>query len=126
METFEFPYHTLEVKYPDSSFKLSLGRGYEFVSRPRGPDQVAYTLHFKAMWFFEDPPGTLDTTTRPELNMAVLEAFYNEHKMYEKFIYPHPTLGDLVVRFAEPLAYKVMENGRGAVEPFSIRLMLQP
>lgn len=126
MDEFDFPLHTLEVKYPESSVKLQLGRGYEFASRPRGPDQVTFTLYFKAMFFFEDPPGTLDLDVNPTVNMAVLEAFYNDHKMYDKFIYPHPTLGDVTVRFGEPLTYKIAENGRGRVEPFTIRLVTQP
>ncbi len=126
METFTFAYHTPEVVYPDSGTKLSFGRGYEFASKPKGPDQVKYILHFDAMFFFENPPGTLSLVTRPTMNMAVLEAFYNTHKMYEKFIYPHPTNGNIVCRFDEPLKYKVATNGRGRVEPFSLTLLSQP
>ena len=126
METFNFPLHTLSVKYPDSSVKVQFGKGYEFASAPRGPDQVEYTLEFDAMFFFESSPGVLDKVTRPTVNMAVLEDFYQLVKLYTKFIYPHPTLGNLTVRFGEPLAYKVAKNGKGRVEPFSIKLVLQP
>lgn len=126
MDIFSFPYHTLEVKYPDSSIKVAFGGGYEFTSKPKAPDQVEYILNFAAMFFFETVPGYLDETKHVEANMAVLEKFYNDHKMYEKFIYPHPTHGNLVVRFAEPLNYKIAVNGKGRVEPFSIRLKLQP
>ena len=126
MDTFDFPYHTLGVKYPDSSVKLTFGKGYEFASKPKGPDQVTYTLDFEAMAFFEDPPGTLDLAEQPLVNMAVLEQFYNDHKLYEPFIYPHPTLGDLTVRFDEPLSYKILKGGRGLTEPFTITLITQP
>jgi hypothetical protein len=127
METFAFPYHLLEVKYPDSSATVSFGGGYDFTSKPRAPDQVEYTANFKAMWFFTDITGeALDLTIQQEVNMGVLEAFYNRHKMWNKFWYPHPTQGLLKVRFNEPLNYKIVENGKGRVEPFSLRMILQP
>lgn len=126
METFDFPLHTLSAKYPESSAKMTFGRGYEFASKPKGPDQVTYTLAFRGMFFFLNPDGSFDTTTRPTINMAALEAFYVRHRLYEKFIYPHPALGDLVVRFDNPIEYKIQENGRGAVEPFTISLLTQP
>lgn len=127
METFEFPYHLMEVKYPDSSVTVSFGGGYDFTSKPKAPDQVEYTLNFKGMWFFTDITGrALDLTREPELNMGLLEAFYQRHRLYGKFWYPHQTQGLIRVRFAEPLGYKIVENGKGQVEPFSVRLILQP
>ena len=126
MATFNFPYHVLTVEYPESSARVKFGRGYEFASAPRGPDQVTYTLSFEAMFFFEDPPGTYDLTEQPVINMAVLENFYIVHKLYTPFLYPHPVLGNLTVRFAEPLSYKIAKNGRGRVEPFTIKLITQP
>lgn len=125
MDTFDFPYHTLDVKYPESSIAVSFGGGYEFTSKPKAPDQVEYNVNFRAMFFFENS-GVLDLAKYPKANMAVLENFYNAHKMYEKFIYPHPTLGNITVRFAEPLAYKIAEDGKGRVEAFSIKLKSQP
>lgn len=127
METFAFPYHLIEVKYPESSTAVSFGGGYEFTSKPKAPDQVEYILNFKAMWFFANPDfSSVNLDYQPLVNMARLEDFYNRHKMYKKFIYPHQFKGNLVVRFAEPLNYKVVENGKGQVEPFSLRLKLQP
>ena len=126
MKTFDFPYHVLEVEYPDSSIKVAFGGGYEFASKPKAPDQVEYIVNFETMFFFETLPGILDLEKYPKLNMAVLEKFYNDHKMYEKFIYPHPTLGNLVVRFAEPLRYKITKGGGGRVDSFSVKLRLQP
>lgn len=126
MATFTFATHTLEVKYPESSTTVQFGRGYQFASKPKGPDQVTYILHFKSMFFFLNSNGTLNKTTRPTLNMAVLEDFYNTHKMYEEFVYPHPTLGNLNVRFSKPLAYKIMENGHGATDSFTLEITTQP
>ncbi len=134
MKTFDFPMHVLEVEYPESSVKVKYGRGYEFASRPRGPDQVIYILHFTGMWFFMDRDGfpplgataILDYNKLPQINMARLERFYQEHRLYEPFWYPHPVLGNQRVRFDEPLKYKIEENGHGKVEAFSVRLLTQP
>ena len=127
METFVFPYHIMEVKYPDSGAAISFGGGYEFTSKPRAPDQVEYILNFEAMWFFTDlSDAKLDINKNPKMNMGLLEAFYNKHKMYGKFWYPHQTQGLLKVRFAEPLSYKIAKAGGGRVEPFSLRFKLQP
>lgn len=126
MAVFNFPYHYLDVEYPESSVQVSYGRGYQFASAPRGPDQVTYILNFDTMVFFESPPGVLDLVTRPTLNMGVLEAFYNTHKLYLPFEYPHPVLGNLDVRFAEPLKYRIKKGGRGATEPFSLKIITLP
>lgn len=126
METFAFPLHTFATKYPESSATVTFGRGYSFASRPRGPDQKTYTLSFAGMWFYETAPGVVDTTSNPTINMAILDAFYQAHRLYEPFIYPHPAEGDVVVRFAKPLAYKQKPNGKGQVEPFEIELILLP
>lgn len=126
METFTFMKHVLSVEYPESSAKIKFGRGYEFASRPIGPDQVTLTLSFKAMFFAFNPNGSYNLTWEPTINMALLENFYKEHRLYEKFIYPHPVEGNLTVRFDRPLQYKIIENGNGQVEPFQIRLLTQP
>jgi phage-related protein len=126
METFDFPYFTWTTRYPESSTKVRFGRGYEFASKPKGPDQVSYILHFKTMKFFTNSAGTVVTTTLPKINIAKLEAFYNAHKMYEKFLLNIPGKGTLTVRFSKPLEYKVAENGQGTVEPFTLEVLTQP
>lgn len=126
METFDFPYFTWTVRYPESSAKVKFGRGYEFASAPKGPDQVTYILHFKTMKFFETSPGLVSTTIQPKINIARLEAFYNVHKLYEKFVVNIPGKGNLVVRFVKPLEYKVAENGQGTVDAFTLELLTQP
>lgn len=78
------------------------------------------------MKFFESAPGVIDTTVLPQINIGRLEAFYNEVRMYEKFILPIPGKGNLVVRFAKPLEYKLTENGQGTVDPFQLEFLTQP
>lgn len=126
MDTFDFPYHVLSVEYPQSSVKLNFGQGYEFASKPKGPDQLDLILDFQLMMFYEDIPGEIDLTTNPRINMGLLEKFYQEKRLFQKFIYPHQFWGDVVVRFKDPLKYKVKLGGMGSVEPFSVRLTTQP
>lgn len=126
MDTFNFPYHTLGVKYPESSAKLTFGRGWEFASKPQGPDQLNYMLNFDFMMFFELAPNLYDEDINPEVNMRKLELFYQKHRLYEKFYYPHPVEGNIIVRFQKPLEYVIKKGGLGSVEPFSITLTTQP
>jgi hypothetical protein len=126
METYNFPYFVLEDKYPESSAKLSLGGGYEFASKPKAPDQISFMLHYDTMVFIESVPGTLDLVSNPMLNMGTLRAFYETHRLYEPFLFEHPILGEVTVRFARPLSYKLRKGGRGSVEPFTVELLLQP
>jgi hypothetical protein len=126
METFDFPYFTWTVRYPESSTKVKFGRGYEFASKPKGPDQVTYVLHFATMKFYESSPGVVDLNAQPKINIARLEAFYSQHKLYEKFTLPLPGKGNLVVRFNKPLEYKVKENGQGTVDAFQLEVLTQP
>lgn len=126
MQTFSFLKHVPEIVYPESSARVKFGRGYQFASRPRGPDQINYVLHFTAMFFWESAPGVFDTSINPTINMAKLIEFYEEHRLYEPFIYPLAGFGDKTVRFDEPLKFKMKENGRGQTDPFQIKLILQP
>lgn len=126
LQTFDFPFHSIEVEYPESSKKITFGGGYEFASRPRGPDQVIYKLHFEAMSFFTNGAGVADRLINPQINILTLEDFYKAHRMYEKFIYPHPAEGNLTVRFKSPLKYKQQPLGLGVIEAFSVELITQP
>lgn len=87
---------------------------------------MTYILHFAAMKFFLNSSGNVSKTIQPTINMARLEDFYNVHKMYEKFILPLPGKGNLTVRFAKPLEYKIKENGNGLVDAFQLEVLTQP
>lgn len=127
METFDFPLHVVEDQYPESSATVRFGGGYQFASKPRGPDQITFKLSFDAMWFYESSPGVVDATVNPKINMQVLIDFYEAHRLYQPFIYPHPTRGNVVVRFAKPLAVpKGVKKGNGVLEAFQVELIQQP
>jgi hypothetical protein len=127
MDTFDFPNFTWTVKYPESSGSVKFGRGWQFASKPKGPDQVTYLLKFEAMQFFTDAAGNVITTGAGRAwNMARLENFYNDKKLYEKFILPLPGKGNITVRFAKPLEYTLLKNGGGLTEPFTLEVLSQP
>jgi hypothetical protein len=127
MQTFDFPYHTFEMEYPESSPKITFGGGYEFVSKPKAPDQLTITLHFQGMKYYMKVDGSGPSKTRnAQINIYALEDFYKTHRLYEKFIYPHPAEGNLTVRFKSPLKFKQQLGGLGTIEPFTVTLITQP
>ncbi|ESY35771.1 hypothetical protein NKK48_01575 [Mesorhizobium sp. C386A] len=127
MQTFDFPFHLVEDTYPSSSTVIQFGGGYQFATKPRGPDQIGFKLSFKAMWFYERAPGVVDPDLNPQLNMKRMIDFYEAHRLYEPFYYPHPIRGLLVVRFSKPLQVpKGVERGNGQTEQLNIELILQP
>jgi hypothetical protein len=126
-QTFNFPYHEVQDEYPESSARLKFGGGYEFASKPTAPDQVVFVLTFPGMWYYENPPGTVNTATNATRNMGALQAFYEAHRLYEKFDYPHPRRGTVSVRFEKPLKTpRVIPKANGLCEPFEVRLIMQP
>ncbi|WP_287373474.1 hypothetical protein [Mesorhizobium sp.] len=127
MQTFDFPYHLVEDDYPSSSTVIQFGGGYQFATKPRGPDQITFKLSFKAMWFYELSPGVVDRDINPQINMQRMVEFYEAHRLYEPFYYPHRTRGLVVCRFSKPLQVpKGVENGNGKVEQLTVELILQP
>lgn len=126
MQTYNFPTYSFETVYPESSTKITFGKGYEFASAPSAPDQVGYKLHYESMAYFINPNGSVNRTVEAKINIAALEDFYKEHRLFKKFIFPHPAEGNLTVRFAKPLVFKQKPGGLGTIEPFTIELILQP
>ena len=136
MAVFNFPYHQPQIEYPDSSAQLRFGRGYQFASKPVGPDQLTFRLNFPGMFYYF-VNDVLSSTIEPTLNFLTLQQFYRDHLMFEKFDYNHPTEGLVVCRFAKPLltpkgivgAVSTSEDGtarRHKLEPFDLSLISQP
>lgn len=126
MAVYNFPTFSLETQYPESSQKMSFGKGWEFASRPKGPDQTIYVLHYAGMMYFINSSGDVSLGIRPTINIHALDAFYKEHRMWKIFDFPHPDGRTLQCRFHKPLQWKIKEGGRGLVEPFTVQLILQP
>lgn len=108
---FNFPFHQPSDEYPDSSLSIRLGRGYEFASAPKGPDQMTYNLKFQAMFFFVDTLGTVNLDPQPQLNARALQLFYESVRMYTPFVYPHPIRGNQLCRFSKPFPPLTMAKG---------------
>ena len=128
LETFDFPYFKYRTKYPDSSMRVQLGKGYVFTAAPDAPDQRLFILKFNAMkYFLNEAETTLDSTASPNINMWRLEQFYQAHGTHQEFNFTHPMYGAMVCRFNKPLEIpEGIENGGGAVEPFEIELLEVP
>lgn len=126
MAVFNFPYHTQETEYPDSGFRATLGNSYQFAAPPSAPDQRKFTLKFPLLkWFVT--AGAIDPAPSALINMAALDAFYNRHRCWAVFTYPHPVYGNLPCRFNKPLKIpKGIEGGDGAVKDIEIELLEVP
>jgi hypothetical protein len=134
-ERFDFPYHQVADRYPESSTVVQYGKGYRFASKPRAPDQIKFELTFPAMWFFVQnkydangyPYSLLDNNTEPKRNIARLISFYERHQMWKKFEYFHPWRGIQICRFDKPLDVpKVVPGSMGLTESFNINFILCP
>ena len=124
MKTFDFPYHKFRTEYPESGNRVQLGGNYIFTAPPNGPDLRRFTLSFETMKYYQEPNGTISLTKNPKINMAVLEAFYNAHKLHKSFLYPHPVYGNIEVKFMSPLKIpNGIAGGGGALESFEIDLI---
>ena len=127
MATFNFPMHRVSTEYPESSNTLKFGGGYQFATKPNAPDQMIFKLSFDGMWYFLNSSNVLDAAVNPTRNMRALEIFYETHRMYEIFVYPHPTRGNQNVRFNKPLIVpEGVINGYGLVQPFGLEFIHQP
>lgn len=126
MDTFDF-YHTVRTVYPDNSARVTFGGAYEFVSRPNSPDQRIFVLNFSSMKFFFNGDDTLNAAVNTKFNYKTFRNFYEAHRLWDKFIYPHPEFGNIVVRFHKPLEDpEWFEGGNGASKSFQIELIEQP
>lgn len=124
METFNFPYHSVETENPESGVRLKLGGSYTFTAPPSDPDQRVVTLTFPTLKFFTDPSGNLDPNIQPTLNMYSLIQFYQRHKLHKSFMYNHPVHGDMEVKFNKPLKEpSSLPGGTGAVKEFSVEFI---
>lgn len=129
METFPFYMHHPVTVYPKGDgFKF--GGGYEATHAPLEPLQRKFKLHFSAMiWFINETTGLPENTTEPHLNMLALDEFYRRHLSWKKFIYPHPSLGNINVKFSADNPWehpKTLKGSGGVTDEFEMILVEQP
>lgn len=127
MAVFPCEYFTFTTKYPESGTRVQLGGSYMFTAPPSAPDQRIFTLTLAGMQYFVNANGSINTALYPSRNMAVLEQFYNDHKLYLTFDFTHPVLGAVKCKFNRPLEIpKGIPGGNGVLEEFDIELVEMP
>lgn len=132
VQRFNFPYHKVKTEYPESSVRVQFGSNFTFTAKPDSEDMRNFILTFPVMKAFEptendDGTKSPDLSSDPQINIAVLEKFYQDHRLHTTFIYPHPHYGDVKVKFNKPL--KIPEGqtgGDGAIKNITVELMEQP
>lgn len=129
METFTWKYHTQSTEYPDG-VTLRLGNSYQYAPEPPSVDQRLIKLRFPTMFYFTKWVAgfeVIDDAKEPTLNMQLLDEFYQRHRMWKSFIYPHPIYGDMTVKFNKALKIPSgIPGGDGALMGFDLEFMEQP
>lgn len=127
MDTFDFDYHSVSTKYPETGTRMKLGGSYTYSSTPTEPPARTITLHFaeNAMRIHMTSRGVPDLEKDRAINFNRLDAFYRKHELHMAFVYPHEIYGDLVVKFSKPLEMPQLTKG-GWVPSFSVELEEQP
>jgi hypothetical protein len=129
MDTFLWNRHKVETLYPDSTVRAQFGNSYQFAAPPDSPDQRIFKLYFTGFKYFVQSDGvSVDLTTSEYINnVGALEVFYQSKRLYGTFIYPHPAIGNVTVRFSKPLQIpKGVASGNGLVEDFIVELIELP
>lgn len=127
MATFPCTYFTYATRYPDSGTRIQFGNSYQFDAGPTAPDQRIFTLTLSGLQYFVDGGGAIDLAEEPGRNMAVLEDFYNTHKLHVAFDLPHPVHGTISCKFNRPLEVPSgIAGGGGVVQDVNIELIEIP
>lgn len=115
-QIFDFPYHKYAMAYPNRRPGVKLGGNWSYTSKPNTPVTRTFKLLFPLFkWFFLEG-GVPDLTTEPDINLGRLQKFYEDHEMWDSFLYEHPTQGVVAVKFKAPLEIpEGTSNGNGAV-----------
>lgn len=98
-----------------------------YTSPPVAADQRTFIVKVQGMQYFLTDLNAIDLSESPGRNMAVLEAFYNEHKMYLNFDFTHPVYGLVVCKFSTPLEIPDgISGGNGILPTFDLELIEIP
>lgn len=117
LATYAFPYHRVRHIYPPGD-QQKFGRGYTYAVKPLLPLQRTFILTYPLMVW-----GSSDAN----YDMQTLITFYETHELWDRFTYPHPQYGNLIVRFGAPLQTPdSIPNGNGATDQFEVTLIEQP
>lgn len=127
MAVFPCEYFTVQTRYPQSGTQVRLGNSYMYTAPPVAPDQRTFIVKVQGMQYFVNSNGTINTTLQTGRNMAVLEQFYNDHKMYMSFDFDHPVYGTLKCKFSRPLEIpEGFIGGNGILPAFDLEFIEIP
>jgi len=127
METFPCLYFLSSTRYPQSGVRIQLGNSYQFNTPPEAPDQRIFVLKLAGLQYLVTEQGQIDTVSKPERNMAVLELFYNQHKLAYSFIFNHPVYGPVTCKFNKPLEIPDgIVGGNGVLSELTVELIEEP
>lgn len=126
LKTFDWPYHTITINYPQRGSQVKLGGNWTYATKPNAPMMRNIQLNFAMLQWFRNEAGQLSSLVEPELNLMRLEEFYLEHELYKDFIYPHELYGNLIVRFSQPIVIPSAMGSDGVVPNIVVQLVEQP
>lgn len=112
-----------ETVAPEATQNTSMN-GWAFTSKPKVPYQKKFRVTLYGLRWILNGDGTYNTTASPTTNARLLEQFYQANGVWDNFIWVHPHLGSLPVRFAEPVNVpKATPNSNGLIEELEIMLI---
>lgn len=99
--------------------------GWVYHPKPYLPFRASYKVTLEGLrWYLDTISGNLDSTRDLEHNAGRLEAFYLAHRLYKPFIFKHEYLGNLRVRFSEPVSVpKALPNSGGLIPAFEVNFI---
>jgi hypothetical protein len=125
MEIFNFSPNSIvpETIPRENSNVISMG-GWLFSARPTSPMQRKFRLRLHGLRWYLNGDDTYDESSNTSINARALEQFYEDHEMWNPFVFPHPHLGDIVCYFASPVTVPAaIPDGNGWLEPLEITLV---
>lgn len=127
MSVFPCSYFTVSTRYPESGIRINLGRSYQFDVPPEAPDQRIFTVTVQGLTWFTNADGTVNRTTNPGRNIAVLEDFYRDRRRALAFTFNHPAEGAIQVKFNRPLEIpSPISGGSGVLPDVEVELIEVP
>jgi hypothetical protein len=117
-------YMVPETEPPSGDGKGVSFNGWYFSSKPRVPYQKSFVVQLQGMYWYLKGTGLFDQSTNPRYNARRLELFYEQHGLWKPFDFRHPHLGQLTVRFREPLKIpKAIPSSGGLIDAFEMKLV---
>lgn len=111
-----------EIIAPDE-LEIRDFNGWDYTPVPYLPFRRKFKVTLEGLrWYLGD--GELDFDADPEHNAGRLEGFYVQHRMYKPFEFQHEYLGNLELRFAEPVSVpKALPNSNGLIDALEIMMV---